>query len=99
MPSAYDCHRAAYQRGTFQRLGKFLFGMQRGDNRTHSAFISRHSGIHDTLCKHPFFEETITELHRQSALAHYYRRNWRLAVSCFEPELLQTSFEEVGILP
>src|SRR2546429_317092 len=66
---------------------------------THAALIRGNGGKNNPLRENAFFEETLAEAHRQCAFAHYYRRNWCLAISCIESKLLQTTFKEGAILP
>src|SRR5260221_8031116 len=94
-----DVEFLAYSLKDIQRLRKLFAGVNRCDDRTHAAFVSRHRRIDDTLRKNPLFKETRAEAHRQGALAHYHRRNWRLAVTRIEPQVLQAALEEVSVFP
>src|SRR5215469_10282707 len=82
-----------------QRFRKLCAGVDCRDDRTHAAFVSGHRRIDDTLRKNALLEEARAEAHRQGALAHYHRRNRRLALARIEPQLLQAALEEVGVFP
>src|SRR6266566_8406338 len=94
-----DLEFLTYSLKGIQRFREFRISMKSRDNSTHATLIGRYCGEHDTLREDSLLEETIAELHCQGAFAHYYGRNWRLAMPCIEAELLQATFEEGSILP